>query len=156
VLFCGTLRSNLDPGEIHSDTDLWKAVEDVHLDTFVRSRDGQLDMLLDPNGANLSDGQRQLFCLARAILRKSKVLVLDEATASVDKTTDDLIQETLKRLRGVTMLTIAHWLDTNIDYDLVAVVNDGTVVEYDQPRRLFANPTTQFSAMWEAYMAKGE
>ena len=120
VFLPGTLRSNLDPSGQHTDQLLWDAIADVSLGDFVRSRNGKLDMSIDPNGENLSVGQRQLFCLSRALLRKSKVVVLDEATASVDKNTDELIQTTLRKLSGVTMLTIAHRLDTIIDYDKVS------------------------------------
>merc|ERR1712070_925222 len=136
VLFSGTLLSNLDPGKRYQPEQLWETLAAVNLKEFVELRDGGLEMMLEANGENLSLGQRQLLCLARAILRKSKVLVLDEATASVDLDTDRLIQETLSQLRGVTTLTIAHRLDSIIDHDKVVVLDKGRVAEYDNPRVL--------------------
>jgi len=113
-------------------------------------------MLLEPNGENLSVGQRQLVCLARAMLRNSKVLVLDEATASVDKKTDALIQSTLAQLKGVTMLTIAHRLDTIIDYDKVAVLDKGKVVEFGNPQELSTRKHSKFGRMWTDFMVEEE
>ena len=134
--------------------EVWNAIRDVSLEDLVTSRSGELEMTIEPNGENLSVGQRQLFCLARALLRGSKVIVLDEATASVDKATDDLIQATLRRQQGVTMLTIAHRLDTIIDYDMVCVLKDGKVVEYDNPRALADTKGSVFADMWGKYQAK--
>lgn len=92
VLFSGSLRINLDPFEVKSDDEIWKALELSHLKTFVKSLPAGLNHEISEGGENLSVGQRQLVCLARALLRKTKVLVLDEATAAVDLETDDLIQ----------------------------------------------------------------
>lgn len=154
VLFSGTLLSNLDPNKEYSQEELWDVLDSVSLKQFVQSRDGGLEMILEPNGENLSLGQRQLLCLARAMLRRSKVLVLDEATASVDKTTDALIQSTLSKLVGVTMLTIAHRLDTIMNYDRVLVLDGGRVAEYDNPLVLCQRKKSAFAKMWSQYQAE--
>jgi len=151
VLFSGTLKSNLDPTGARSDDELWKAVDEVGLKGFVASRHGQLEMTLEAKGENLACGQRQLFCLARALLRGSKILVMDEATANVDEESDDMIQRRLRERQGVTLLTIAHRLNTIIDYDKVVVLSNGVVQECGNPRTLAQTEGTVFADMWTQY-----
>lgn len=148
VLFSGSLRMNLDPFNTYSDEDLWKALKLSHLDNFVNSLKEGLQHEISEGGENVSVGQRQLICLARALLRKTKILVLDEATAAVDLETDDLIQQTLRdAFKDCTVLTIAHRLSTIMDYDKVLVMQDGELAEFNTPKELLADKSTIFYSM---------
>ena len=148
VLFSGTIRSNLDPFNQASDHDLWRALKRAHVADYVEAQPDKLMSRVTENGENLSVGQRQLMCLARAILRKSAILVMDEATASVDVTTDELIQETIKtEFANSTVLTIAHRLKTVIEYDKVLVLDSGKVCEFDSPSNLLSIPDGVFKSM---------
>uniref|UniRef100_A0A8D0L527 Multidrug resistance-associated protein 1 n=1 Tax=Sphenodon punctatus TaxID=8508 RepID=A0A8D0L527_SPHPU len=137
VLFSGTLRMNLDPFNQYSDEEVWSSLELAHLKNFVSALPDKLNHECAEGGENLSVGQRQLVCLARALLRKSKILVLDEATAAVDLETDDLIQSTIRtQFEDCTVLTIAHRLNTIMDYTRVIVLDKGEIVECDSPANL--------------------
>ncbi|XP_075035856.1 multidrug resistance-associated protein 1-like isoform X1 [Mixophyes fleayi] len=137
VLFSGSLRMNLDPFEKYTDEDIWSALELAHLKTFVSGLPDKLNHECAEGGENLSIGQRQLVCLARALLRKTKILVLDEATAAVDLETDGLIQSTIrKEFEDCTVITIAHRLNTIMDYTRVMVLDRGQIVEFDSPSNL--------------------
>ncbi|XP_072916624.1 multidrug resistance-associated protein 1 [Hemitrygon akajei] len=132
ILFSGSLRMNLDPFDKYSDAEIWSALELAHLNAFVSGLSNKLNHECSEGGENLSVGQRQLICLARALLRKSKVLVLDEATAAVDLETDKLIQSTIRnQFDECTVLTIAHRLNTIMDYTRVLVLDKGQIVEFD-------------------------
>nr|XP_029719887.1 multidrug resistance-associated protein 1-like [Aedes albopictus] len=148
VLFSGSLRMNVDPFGSYSDDQVWKALELSHLKTFVKGLPAGLEHEVAENGENLSVGQRQLICLARAVLRKTKVLILDEATAAVDLETDDLIQKTIRtEFADCTILTIAHRLNTILDSDKVLVLDKGLVAECDSPQNLLADRSTIFYSM---------
>ncbi|XP_054875423.1 multidrug resistance-associated protein 1-like isoform X2 [Amphiprion ocellaris] len=137
VLFSGSVRMNLDPFETCSDEDVWKALELAHLSSFVSALPHKLNHQCCEGGENLSLGQRQLLCLARALLRKTRILVLDEATAAVDLKTDQLIQSTIRtQFNDCTILTIAHRLSTIMDYTRVIVMDRGSIVEMDSPSQL--------------------
>uniref|UniRef100_A0A4Y0ASG4 ABC-type glutathione-S-conjugate transporter n=2 Tax=Anopheles funestus TaxID=62324 RepID=A0A4Y0ASG4_ANOFN len=148
VLFSGTLRINLDPFNAHSDDDIWKALEHAHLKAFVKGLTAGINHEVTEGGENLSVGQRQLICLARALLRKTKVLILDEATAAVDLETDDLIQRTIRtEFKDCTVLTIAHRLNTIMDSDKVIVLDKGQIVEFAPPTELLQSKNTAFYSM---------
>ncbi|XP_004616472.1 ATP-binding cassette sub-family C member 2 [Sorex araneus] len=140
VLFSGSLRMNLDPFNHYSDEELWKALELAHLKAFVSGLPLGLSHEVTEAGDNLSIGQRQLLCLARALLRKSKILIMDEATAAVDLETDHLIQTTIRsEFAHCTVLTIAHRLHTIMDSDRVMVLDKGQIVEFGSPEELLQN-----------------
>lgn len=148
ILFSGSLRENLDPDALHSDDELWAALQCVQMDTFITAAEQGLGFELEPSGRNLSVGQRQLLCMARALVRRSTVCVMDEATASVDRHTDDLIQHMIRtEFRAATMLIIAHRLETVVDCDRVLVMDKGAAVEYDSPAALLARPESLFSQL---------
>ena len=149
ILFTGSLRMNLDPFEEYADQELWDALEEASLKTMVEKLPKRLNGEIKECGANFSVGERQLLCLARALLRRSKIIILDEATANVDYKTDQLIQETIRtKSKNCTVITIAHRLNTIIDYDRVLVLENGQVVEYDKPEILLQNKGGQFSGLY--------
>uniref|UniRef100_A0A670ZSU0 ABC-type glutathione-S-conjugate transporter n=1 Tax=Pseudonaja textilis TaxID=8673 RepID=A0A670ZSU0_PSETE len=137
ILFSGSLRMNLDPFDQYSDEDIWHTLELAHLKSYVQALPEGLSSPVSEGGENLSVGQRQLVCLARALLRKSKILILDEATAAVDMETDHLIQETIRsEFANCTVITIAHRLHTIMDSHRVLVLQEGKIVEFDSPEEL--------------------
>lgn len=137
IFFSETLRKNLDPANQFEDLEIWKALEDVELKECVDNLPSGLETVLLDGGANFSVGQKQLFCLVRALLHSNRIVVLDEATASIDLKTDELIQTVIRRrFRECTILTIAHRLQTVMDSDRILVMHAGRVVEYDHPHVL--------------------
>lgn len=161
VLFVGTIRENLDPFKEYSDEKLWEALsisglinkddlsdvklqknDDVNLHKF------HLNRTVEDDGSNFSIGERQLIALARALVRKTKILILDEATSSVDYETDSKIQKTIStEFKDCTILCIAHRLNTILNYDKIVVMNEGQIVEFDKPKNLFLNENGIFRSM---------
>uniref|UniRef100_A0A8I5R013 Multidrug resistance-associated protein 4 n=1 Tax=Papio anubis TaxID=9555 RepID=A0A8I5R013_PAPAN len=148
VLFTGTMRKNLDPFNEHTDEELWNALQEVQLKETIEDLPGKMDTELAESGSNFSVGQRQLVCLARAILRKNQILIIDEATANVDPRTDELIQKKIReKFAHCTVLTIAHRLNTIIDSDRIMVLDSGRLKEYDEPYVLLQNKESLFYKM---------
>lgn len=157
VLFTGTVRYNLDPFSDCSDEQVWEALTSVELREVIEKLDGGLEADVLANGSNFSAGQKQLMCLARALLRKAKVLVLDEATASVDQATDVKIQKMIRtQFAYATVLTIAHRINTITDSDYVMVLDKGRVAEFDVPATLLQNDESLFTKLVAAHTSSND
>uniref|UniRef100_A0A8C0VLD3 ABC-type glutathione-S-conjugate transporter n=1 Tax=Cyanistes caeruleus TaxID=156563 RepID=A0A8C0VLD3_CYACU len=154
VLFSGSLRMNLDPLNQYTDADIWTALELTQLKNFVADLPEQLEYKCTDQGENLSTGQKQLVCLARALLQKAKILILDEATAAVDLETDVQIQSMLRtEFRDSTVLTIAHRVNTVLDCDRILVLENGRIAEFDTPEHLIAQKGLFYRLMEESGLA---
>ncbi|KAG0369091.1 hypothetical protein BGZ54_000347 [Gamsiella multidivaricata] len=155
TLFVGTVRDNLDPFGQAPDSELWEALERAHLKDYISSMPGGLSYEVAQNGENFSVGQRSLICLARALLRKTKILILDEATAAVDVETDELIQRTIREeFKDRTVLTIAHRIKTIMDSDKILVLEKGRVQEFEAPGALLKRK--EESLFWRLAEQAGE
>jgi ABC-type multidrug transport system fused ATPase/permease subunit len=139
VLFSGTVRFNLDPFNESTDAQIWHALQQSNLSSAIERLELKLESPVAENGENFSVGQKCQICLARAMLRNAKVLIIDEGTANVDMETDSIIQNNLRNFFNCTILTIAHRLNTIIDYDRVIVMEDGRISEFDTPANLLNN-----------------
>ncbi|KAE8346672.1 hypothetical protein BDV24DRAFT_147346 [Aspergillus arachidicola] len=150
LLIRGSVRENIDPTGCHTDKSIMEALRTVQLSSKVQENGGlgtEVDELF------LSHGQKQLFCLARAILRQGNILVLDEATSSVDTVTDEIMQRVIReRFSNHTILTVAHKLETILDYDKIIVLNAGRIVESGSPYALLASDTSHFSKLYASSM----
>ncbi|XP_043706474.1 ABC transporter C family member 3-like isoform X1 [Telopea speciosissima] len=152
TMFEGTLRSNLDPLEEYTDGQIWEALDRCQLGDEVRKQERKLDSTVTENGENWSVGQRQLVCLGRVLLKRSKLLVLDEATASVDTATDYLIQQTLRQhFSESTVITIAHRITSILDTDMVLLLDNGVILEYDSPAKLLEIKSSLFAKLVKEY-----
>ncbi|KAJ3269226.1 hypothetical protein HDV01_001673 [Terramyces sp. JEL0728] len=151
VLFEGTIRSNLDFESEHSDEAIWKALEHAGIKNYICGLNDKLDSPVSQNGNNFSVGQRQLLCLARAILSQPKFLVMDEATSSIDLESDALVQDAIQQhFQTTTVICIAHRLNTIADFDKVLVLEKGKMVEFDTPANLLESKNSLFSQMVNA------
>jgi len=154
TLFAGTLAFNLDAKGKATPEDMWIALETASPDLVRQIKAlGGLETEISEEGGNLSQGQRQLICLARAMIKKSKILVLDEATSSVDVQTDQQVQDTIRKQfvdKGVSVITVAHRLDTVLAYDKIVVLGQGEVLEYDSPSNLLKIRNGEFRSLIDA------
>ncbi|KAH7653131.1 Xenobiotic-transporting ATPase protein [Dioscorea alata] len=152
TMFGGTIRSNLDPLEEYTDDQIWEALYCCQLGDEVRKKELKLDSPVTENGENWSVGQRQLVCLGRVLLKKSKILVLDEATASIDTATDSLIQKTIRhQFADSTVITIAHRITSVLDSDMVLLLDHGLIAEHDSPARLLEDKSSLFAKLVSEY-----
>ncbi|PRQ40004.1 putative xenobiotic-transporting ATPase [Rosa chinensis] len=155
TLFQGSLRNNLDPLQQHSDQEILEVVKKCRLGNLVRQDQMLLDAPVSEDGENWSVGQRQLICLARVLLKKRKIRVLDKATASIDTGTDNAIQETIrKETSECTVITVAHRIPTVMDSDMVLVLDEGRIVEYNSPARLMKDNSSSFSKLVAEFLRR--
>ncbi|CAM0912870.1 unnamed protein product [Alopecurus aequalis] len=152
TLFQGTIRYNLDPLGKFSDQQIWEVLGKCQLLEAVQEKEQGLDSLVSEDGSNWSMGQRQLFCLGRALLRRCRILVLDEATASIDNSTDAVLQKTIRtEFKHCTVITVAHRIPTVMDCDMVLAMSDGRAVEYDKPKKLMETEGSLFRDLVNEY-----
>uniref|UniRef100_A0AAQ4QAV5 ATP-binding cassette, sub-family C (CFTR/MRP), member 9 n=1 Tax=Gasterosteus aculeatus aculeatus TaxID=481459 RepID=A0AAQ4QAV5_GASAC len=153
VLFSGSIRFNLDPERTCTDDRLWEALEIAQLKNMVKALPGGLDAVVTEGGENFSVGQRQLFCLARAFVRKSSILIMDEATASIDMATENILQKVvMTAFADRTVVTIAHRVHTILTADTVIVMKRGNILEYDKPETLLEQEDGVFASFVRADM----
>ncbi|KAB1202798.1 ABC transporter C family member 10 [Morella rubra] len=152
TLFSGSVRYNVDPLSEHTDQEIWEVLEKCQLREAICKRNEGLYSLVMQDGSNWSLGQRQLFCLGRALLKRSQILVLDEATASIDNATDSIIQKTIRReFAHCTVITVAHRIPTVMDCDKVLAMSDGKIVEFDEPSKLMNKEVSLFGKLVREY-----
>ncbi|KAK7891710.1 hypothetical protein WMY93_023673 [Mugilogobius chulae] len=151
ILFSGTIRFNLDPEMKATDEMLWEALEIAQLKPVVKTLPGGLDATITEGGENFSQGQRQLFCLARAFVRKSSILIMDEATASIDMATESILQKVvMTAFADRTVVTIAHRVHTILNADVVIVMKRGIILEHDKPQALLDKEDSVFASFVRA------
>ena len=149
ALMEGTLRYNIDPLDKCSDNDIIRIMEKIGFDYIIKRNNQGLQQEIAEGGSNLSVGEKQLICITRAILRKSKIIIMDEATASIDYKTEEMIQKAISDLlNDSTFITIAHRIKTIINYDKILTLDNGRIVDYDSPKNLLNDKTTLFYELY--------
>ncbi|KAB1202796.1 putative ABC transporter C family member 15 [Morella rubra] len=152
TLFSGSVRYNVDPLSEHTDQEIWEVLEKCQLREAICKRNEGLYSLVMQDGSNWSLGQRQLFCLGRALLKRSQILMLDEATASIDNATDSIIQKTIRReFAHCTVIVVAQRIPTVMDCDKVLAMSDGKIVEFDEPSKLMNKEVSLFGKLVREY-----
>ena len=137
ALMEGTLRYNIDPLNTHSDSDIINVLKKMGFDYIIANHPDGINQVIAEGGSNLSVGEKQLICITRAILRRSKIIIMDEATASIDYQTEEIIQKTITELMAdSTVLTIAHRIKTILNCDRVLALDNGEIVDFDTPQKL--------------------
>lgn len=155
TLFRGSVRYNLDPLSEHTDLQIWEVLEKCQLQEAIRQKDEGLNAKVAQDGSNWSVGQRQLFCLGRALLKRSRILVLDEATASIDNATDAILQKTIRtEFSDCTVITVAHRIPTVMDCTKVLAIRDGKLAEYDVPLNLMNKEGSLFGQLVKEYWSR--
>ncbi|KAL3738259.1 hypothetical protein ACJRO7_019740 [Eucalyptus globulus] len=155
TLFGGTVRYNLDPLFEHTDEEIWEVLGKCQLREAIQEKEKGLESPVMQDGSNWSMGQRQLFCLGRALLRRSRILFLDEATASIDNATDSILQRTIrKEFADCTVITVAHRIPTVMDCTMVLAISDGRLVEYDEPMKLVGKEDSLFGQLYKEYWSR--
>ena len=145
----GTLRYNFDPKGEHSDKEIYKVLKKIGFDEFVKKKRFKLSHTISENGSNLSIGEKQLICITRAILRKSKIVILDEATASIDFRHEEIVQKAIDQLlKNSTLISIAHRIKTVLNSDKILVLENGEVKEFDKPDVLLKDKNSYFSELY--------
>jgi ABC-type multidrug transport system fused ATPase/permease subunit len=151
TIFRGTIRSNLDPHGQFSDEELWTALDLCDLKEFCSQLADSLDYEIEFGGGNMSVGQKQLLCIAGALLNSPRIVILDESTSAIDADSDQLVQRVVReQMADKTILTIAHRLDSIMDYDRVMVLEKGEIIEFDTPAKLLKNPSSALYALCNA------
>lgn len=148
IMLTGTIRSNLDPFEVSTDEEVWSSLDSVHLKKKVQDMPGKLDTLINEFSRLFSIFERQLFCIARAILIKSSIVIYDEPAQCIDQDTEELIQSAMREnFRDVTVIILATRFHVIFQCDRAIVMSNGKIVEFDTPLNLIDNPKSKFSMM---------
>ena len=144
----GSLKYNIDPFNIKEDTEIVSILKKIGFE-YTETDDKILDRKIEQNGSNLSVGEKQLICIARAIIRKTKIVIMDEATANIDMSTEEKIQKALQYvLNDSTVITVAHRIKTIIEYDKILVLDNGNIIEFDTPQNLLKNEKSLFFELY--------